>query len=102
MRLVPLTGYPKQVFPQEKGETKTFGLEGGIGRKGKLGTRGFASEQGRSRRERKAERDTHRDTDRNKERKEKCQGGWGQNDGKLGKSICKIKEKLEDVRKNMH
>ena len=74
----PSQGYPKPVFPQGEGETETFGLKGGIGRKGKLGARGVASEQGRGLRERKAGRDTHWDTGRNKEREEKCQGRMGE------------------------
>lgn len=60
---------------------ETFGLEGGIGSKGKLGARRVASEQGRGWRERKAGRDTHRDTDRNKEEKENFKEGVG---GKMG------------------
>jgi len=86
-------GYPKPVFPQGEGETETFGLEQGISRKGKLGAKEVASEQGRGWRKRKAGRDTHRLAGKNKERKQNVEEGWGKKDGKLGKSACNSKGK---------
>lgn len=101
-RLVPLTGYPKPVLPQGEREIETFGLEGGIGSKGKLGARGVANKQGRGWGERKAGNDTHQDPGTNKERKENVKEGWGKRYGKLGKRVCKSEGKWKAMRENVH